>query len=113
MKIIFVLSLKLLLRFIINGKTFPRHTKHMCIDVHVCMCVCMYVQDMCVHTCQCMHACACVYGVSSMIHIRGFLCTNSNGAVTERLYKSFPKCNSAIKHKVQTRVLLLLTPFYA
>lgn len=79
MKIFFFLSLKFLLRFIINGETFPRDTRHMCVGVHVCMCTCMYVQDMCVYTCvgACMHACVCVQGVSAMIPIRGFLCTNS------------------------------------
>lgn len=99
MKIFVFLSLKLLLRFIINGKTFPRNVNHMCVGVHVCMCVCMYVEGMCVHTCKSMHVCACIYGASAMIQMKGFLCTNSSWAVTERLYKSFPNATQPLNTK--------------
>lgn len=73
------------------------------------MYACMYMHVLTQYTHVYMYMCECVYGVSFVMPIRGILCTKSSEAISEGLYRSFPEGNSAMKHQVQTRLLLLLT----
>ena len=90
-KIFSFLSLKLSLRPFLMGRHYQRHASCTCVHVSVST----HVQE-----CSCVYVCA-FRGSVALKPLRN-LCKNSSWAHTEELYKSFPKCNSPIKHKVQT-----------